>query len=164
MTNFLWSNFSRQTTSEVEIITSYWQQTPLFKNIPKRHVADLAEKMHLRTYQQDEWVFRSGDQGAGAIMVLDGAIRISARQTTLAELATGDFFGEIALAENDKRTADALCLKPCRLAFFLKQDLEEWIDIEPRLGNVFLLNLASTLAQRLHIANQLLAQLNLNES
>ncbi len=164
MTNFFWTNFSKQTTSEVEIITSYWQQTPLFKHIPKRHIANLAENMHLRSYQQDEWVFRSGDQGAGAIMVLEGEIRISARQTTLAELETGDFFGEIALAENDKRTADALCVKPCRLAFFLKQDLEEWIDVEPRLGNVFLMNLASTLAQRLHIANQLLSQQTHNET
>ena len=74
------------------------------------------------------------------------------------------FFGEIALAENDKRTADAQCVKPCRLVFFLKQDLEEWIDIEPRLGNIFLMNLASTLAQRLQIANQLLSQLNHDET
>ena len=158
MANFFWSNFSKQAGSESDIITGYWQNTPLFNNIPKRHIASLTENMHLRTYQQDEWVFRRGDQGAGAIMVLEGQVRISAKQTILAELETGDFFGEIALAENDKRTADALCVTPCKLVFFLKQDLEEWIEVEPRLGNVFLMNLASTLAQRLHIANQLLSR------
>jgi CRP-like cAMP-binding protein len=80
-----------------------------------------------------------------------------AKDIQLASLSEGDFFGEIALAENDKRTADAHCLKPSRLVFFLKQDLEEWIELEHRLGTIFLMNLASTLAQRLHQANLLLA-------
>jgi len=42
--------------------------------------------------------------------------------------------------------------------FFLKQDLEEWIELEPRLGNRFLMNLASVLARRLHEANRMLAR------
>ena len=158
MSNFFWTNFSKQTSSEIEVITRHWQNTPLFDNIPLRHVKALAENMHVRKYQKDEWVFRRGDQGAGAIMVLEGQVKISANQIELAELETGDFFGEIALAENDKRTADAQCIEPCRLVFFLKQELEEWIEVEPRLGNIFLMNLASTLAQRLHLANQLLSE------
>ena len=81
-----------------------------------------------------------------------------ARDNQLALMQRGDFFGEIALAENDKRTADAICMSEAKLVFFLRQDLEEWIDTEPRLGSIFLMNLASVLAQRLHQANQLLAQ------
>jgi len=155
--NFLWKNIFRQSKSETEIITQFWQQTPLFKNIPARHIHALSENMHVRSYQKDETVFRSGDQGAGAILVLEGKIKIMASNTLLANLTSGDFFGEIALAETDKRTADACCVSKCRLVYFLKQDLEEWIEIEPRLGTIFLMNLASILAQRLHQANQMLA-------
>lgn len=158
MSNYFWSNISKQETSDIEIISRYWQNTPLFKNIPPRQITALAKNMHIRNYQRDEWVFRQGDQGAGTILVLEGSVRIMANNTPLAELETGDFFGEIALAETDKRTADAICLKPGRLVFFLKQDMEEWIEVEPRLGAIFLMNLASTLAQRLQQANKLLSE------
>lgn len=158
MSNYFWSNISKQEPSDLDIITGYWQNTPLFKDIPPRHIESLAENMHIRNYQRDEWVFRLGDQGAGAILVLEGQVRIMANNTQLAELDTGDFFGEIALAETDKRTADAICTQTGRLVFFLKQDMEEWIEVESRLGAIFLMNLASTLAQRLQQANQLLAE------
>jgi CRP-like cAMP-binding protein len=53
-----------------------------------------------------------------------------------------------------------MCISDSTLVFFLRQDLEEWIETEPRLGAVFLMNLASVLAQRLHQANQSLARGN----
>ncbi|MFT5505527.1 MAG: CRP-like cAMP-binding protein, partial [Gammaproteobacteria bacterium] len=52
-------------------------------------------------------------------------------KTELSKLDRGDFFGEIALAENDQRTAAAYALEDSRLVYFLKQDLEEWIETEP---------------------------------
>lgn len=157
MNNFFWSNLFKHKDSEIYTIAEYWSTTPLFKDIPLRHIIALSENMHIRNYQQNEVVFREGDQGAGAILILEGRVNILANEITIAELEQGDFFGEIALAENDKRTADAVCLTPCRLVFFLKKDLEEWIEVEHRLGLHFLMNLASTLAQRLHTANMLLA-------
>jgi CRP/FNR family cyclic AMP-dependent transcriptional regulator len=160
MSNFFWSNIFKANTDEVEDIARHWCSSPLFKNIPKRHVRRLSENMHVRHYQAEEIIFREGDQGAGTILVLDGQVCIKARNNTLATLESGDFFGEIALAENDKRTADAMCISDSTLVFFLRQDLEEWIETEPRLGAVFLMNLASVLAQRLHQANQSLARGN----
>ncbi len=157
MKNFLWDNIFKPADDELDVIMKCWQKTPLFKNIPAKQITALASNMHIRKYQAGEIVFREGDQGAGAILVLDGQVKIKANDTLLADLHQGDFFGEIALAENDKRTADAHCVKSANLCFFLKQDLEEWIEIEPRLGTIFLMNLASTLAQRLHQANLLLA-------
>ena len=69
----------------------------------------------------------------------------------------GDFFGEIALAEPEKRTADAIAVENSRLVYFLKQDLEEWIEYEPRLGGRFLMNLSAILAKRLFEANKVIA-------
>ena len=90
-------------------------------------------------------------------MVLDGSVRVMAHKTELALLEVGDFFGEIALAEPEKRTADAYSVGSSRLVYFLKQDLEEWIEYEPRLGARFLMNLSATLAKRLFEANKLIA-------
>ncbi len=158
MKNFYWSNIFNKSRDECELIAEFWQKTPLFKDIPFRHIHALTENMHIRNFQPDEVVFRQGDQGAGAILVLDGQVKVYAKHTLLSELNRGDFFGEITLAETEKRTADASCVKKSRLVYFLKQDLEEWIDIEPRLGTIFLMNLASILALRLHQANKMLSE------
>ncbi len=158
MRDIIWSNLFRKPEDDREQLTALWQETPLFAGIPARQVRELVSQMHIRAYRQDEIVFREGDQAAGAILVFEGKVEILADTRPLAELQRGDFFGEIALAENDQRTATARCLSDARLVFFLKQDLEEWIEVEPRLGNRFLMNLSSVLARRLHQANLLLAR------
>ena len=158
MSNIFWSNLFKKERSEVDRIAELWQQTPLFKGIPVRHTRQLAAKMHVRKFQAEEIVFHQGDQAAGAILVLDGSVRIKVRNTDLALLESGDFFGEIALAETEKRVADAEAVEDSSLVFFLKQDLEEWVEYEPRLGACFLLNLSSVLAHRLFEANKILAK------
>jgi CRP/FNR family cyclic AMP-dependent transcriptional regulator len=158
MANVFWSNIFRKGDSELQMITQLWRDTPLFKDIPRHHSAALCATMHLRNFTAGERIFNQGDQGAGAILVLDGEVRIAAEKTELALLKSGDFFGEIALAAPERRTADATAVSVSRLVYFLKQDLEEWIEHEPRLGSLFLMNLSATLAQRLYEANQLIAK------
>ncbi len=157
MANIFWSNLFRKGESELQVITRMWQETPLFKDIPGRHIEFLCAKMHLRDFKTGEVIFTQGDQGAGAILVLEGEVRVSAEKTELALLGSGDFFGEIALAAPERRTADATATTHSRLVYFLRQDLVEWIEYEPRLGAAFLLNLSATLAQRLFEANKLIA-------
>lgn len=158
MSNIFWSNLFKKEPSEADRIAELWQQTPLFNGIPPRHTRQLAAKMHVRQYQANEMIFHQGDQAAGAILVLEGTVRIKVSNTELAMLESGDFFGEIALAETEKRVADAEATETSRLVFFLKQDLEEWVEYEPRLGVCFLLNLSSVLAHRLFEANKILAE------
>lgn len=157
MSNIFWSNVFKKPGSELQTIAALWQKTPLFNNIPVKHIEFLSSKMHPRHFQPDELIFQQGDQGAGAILVMQGSARVMADKTQLALLEAGDFFGEIALAETDNRAADAFSVGNSTLVYFLKQDLEEWIEFEPRLGARFLMNLSSTLAQRLYQANQLIA-------
>lgn len=159
MSNIFWSNIFKKQSSELHTITNLWRNTPLFKNIPARHIEFLSAKMHVRHFKPDEVIFQQGDQGAGAILVMQGSARVMANKTQLALLGPGDFFGEIALAATDNRAADAFSVGNSTLIYFLKQDLEEWIEFEPRLGARFLMNLSSTLAQRLYQANQLIANL-----
>ena len=153
MSNPFWDNIFRRGDSELQIITRLWQQTPLFKDIPARHIEHLCTSMHPRRFKADEIIFNLGDQGAGAILVLEGTVKIMTNDNELARFESGDFFGEIALATTERRAADALAVSDCHLVYFLKQDLEEWIEQEPRLGSRFLLNLSAVLGHRLFEIN-----------
>jgi len=155
--NIFWSNIFKQGDGDLQSIIGLWEQTPLFRDIPARQTAYLCSKMHVRPFKAGETIFSQGDQGAGAILVLEGGVRVMANKTELAVLEPGDFFGEIALAAPERRTADATATVASRLVYFLKQDLEEWIEYEPRLGARFLMNLSATLADRLYEANRIIA-------
>ncbi len=157
MSNIFWSNIFKQGSSDIEQVAKLWQQTPLFTGVPAKQTQFLSAKMHVRNFKAGEIIFNQGDQAAGAILVLRGSVRVKVKDTELALLESGDFFGEIALAETEKRAADAYATVESSLVFFLKQDLEEWIEYEPRLGARFLMNLSSVLAQRLIEANEFIA-------
>ena len=157
MSQIFWSNIFNRPTSELQSIVELWKDTPLFENIPTWHVQFLSKKMHVRSFTTGEKIFQFGSQGAGALMVLEGSVRIMANKTELALLEPGDFFGEMALAEPEQRTADAYSVTHTRLVYFLKQDLEEWIEYEPRLGARFMMNLSATLAKRLFLVNKQIA-------
>jgi len=153
MSLFLWTNFFKDHSNKQQITADYWSVTPLFKNIPKNQVIKLVSNMHFRQFAKNEVVFHQGDQGAGAILIYKGSVSVSAQNVCLATLEAGDFFGEIALAQTDQRTADAIATEDTELVFLLKQDIEEWIAQQPKHGAQFLKNLSSVLALRLQKMN-----------
>jgi len=159
MTNPLWSNLFRKPAALRSELTELWLATPLFQDIPRRAVEHLVADMHPRDYAAEESVFRVGERGAGAVLIHSGSVSIRSGDIELARLEHGDFFGEIALAIDEPRTADAIAVEPTRLVFLLRADVEEWIERAPALGGRFALNLARIIASRLRRANALLSEL-----
>lgn len=152
----LWDNLFRPKPSGTDRIAELWSATPLFRGIPAREISHLASHMHPRRYAPGETVFRAGDLGVGAALILSGEVAIRLGNATIAKLGTGDFFGEVALVEEEHRTADAVAVGDVELVFFLRIDLEEWLDRKPRLGARMVINLAGVLAERLRYANRTL--------
>jgi len=62
MSNIFWSNIFKKQSSEIQAIVGLWQNTPLFNNIPAKHIEFLSAKMHVRQFQPDEVIFQQGDQ------------------------------------------------------------------------------------------------------
>lgn len=152
-----WRNLFRKQDDQVHEVTEMWMQTPLFENIPYGRCRELVSNMHPREYKASETIFNAGDIGASVILIREGKVEIRAGEKTLAELIDGDFFGEIALVIDEPRTAKAIATKKSELIFFLRSDLEEWIQRSPKDGAQFMLNIAKVLAARLKQTNQLLS-------
>lgn len=110
--NSLWGNFFKSIDPWAKRVSSLWAETPLFNHIPKRKITLLVKNMHLRRYQVGEYIFHSGDQGAGAALVLSGKIEIRAGDVVLATLSEGDFLVKFHLySMRDER----LMLWPLRI-------------------------------------------------
>jgi len=153
----LWQNLFRPQSDRVSEVTKLWMETPLFENISRPKCCELVKDMHPRQYQKGEKVFNSGDIGASVVLIRQGGIEIKAGEKLLAELSAGDFFGEVALVIDEPRTADAIATEDSELIFFLRSDLEEWIQRSPSDGAKFMLNIAKVLAARLRHTNILMS-------
>lgn len=154
----LWGNIFKRAAPWAKQVANLWSDTPLFTGIPHREIVLLTKNMHSRHYQPDEYIFHKGDQGAGAAILLSGEVEIRAGDVVLATLGEGDFFGEISLVLDEKRTADAVATEETELVFFLRPDFEKWIHRAPQHGARLGTNLAHILATRLSHANAMLAE------
>lgn len=154
MNNPLWSNLFRDHHDWVKQTSKMCEQNPLFSGVSSQSIRWLASRMHLRRYDKNEVVFRMGDPGAGAVLLLSGHVQININEVVVASLQQGDLFGEVALATNLPRTAEAITTSASDLVFFLRSDLTEWMDTSPKQASVLLINLADMLAHRLMKANE----------
>lgn len=154
----LWANLFQPANKQQAEIDNLWMETPLFAGIPPRHIRPITKALSLRHYSADEIIFKTGEIGIGAALIVNGRVSIQASDHKLATLERGDIFGEVALATDETRTADAIAEKPSALVFFMKQDLDDLIKQHPVTAAKFAVNLAKMLAIRLRHVNSLQKQ------
>ena len=84
-------------------------------------------------------------------VVLGGKVGIFDGEKRLAELLTGDMFGEMALVNKEPRIATAKALEDSNL-FVLTQSTFEYL-LTKRVAVHILLNIIATLSRRLKVSN-----------
>jgi len=127
-----------------------YAQNRLFQGADLHYLKNLDVELIEKTYANGEVVFEEGDTGRTFYLIAEGTIRISKKgrgdkQETLGLLTTGDFFGEIALLDNEPRSAQASAVSDTILAEIDEQHLQTIISQVPEAG----LNFARFATQRL---------------
>ena len=83
-------------------------------------------------------IFRQGDPGDGLYVIEDGSVEISAlvndqHQRVLSRLEAGAFFGEMAVLDQEPRSASATAAAPAVLIFIPAEELWRVIEQSPQL-------------------------------
>jgi NADH dehydrogenase FAD-containing subunit len=84
-------------------------------------VTSKLQKLHLETGDE---IIRQGEEGETAYIIQTGRVEIIKNGKKVGELVTGDFFGEIALVSDTKRTATVRCLTACELTVLSREDFQ----------------------------------------
>ncbi len=120
-----------------------------------------AELRLLATYSTEEhfpanaFIFAEGEHGEKLYIVVDGQVRISRRfdesgEEALAILGRGEVFGEMALIDDQPRSADAKAhVNGCTVFSVDRQRLEEVLEMDPDAARQFLGLLCTFLCRRL---------------
>ncbi|MCI4331826.1 MAG: cyclic nucleotide-binding domain-containing protein [Thermoplasmata archaeon] len=79
---------------------------PLFSSLSKPQVRRIAETAKERSYKAGDVIVRHGEKGIGFYLVLAGEAKVERAGQLVATLGPGQFFGEMALLDEQPRSAD----------------------------------------------------------
>ncbi|MFQ5865806.1 MAG: cyclic nucleotide-binding domain-containing protein [bacterium] len=155
----LWRNIFKNDAKQTETVIAILKRVPLFKGQSKSELLEFERLIHRRHFKAEETIFWEGEPGVGMYIVEDGLVAIykdsmEQGREELARLSRGEFFGELALLDESPRSATAVALEDTKILGLFRPDLMGLIERKPRLGNKFLLQLASLVGERLKHTNE----------
>ena len=153
-----WVNFFNSPTEETDLKNSL-KTIPLFNDLTKRDLSVLIKIIHNRTFVEGEFIFHQADPGIGLYIIREGEVEIERENShkvknILATFSKGDFFGELALVDGEKRSASAIAKSACKVSVIFKPDLDEFIEKYPKKGIKILTGISNILALRLRKLNE----------
>jgi CRP/FNR family cyclic AMP-dependent transcriptional regulator len=143
------------------------RSVPLFASLGDESAGALRELLELEARPAGSVLFRKGERGGAMYLIEGGRVRIHIKDrdgedVTLAELATGDFFGEMSILDGKPRSATATVAEDARLAVLSRQHFHDFVRRSPEVA----LSMLAAITERLRHTDEMLRQRvtrNLNE-
>ena len=103
-----------------------------------------------RFFKAGTTVFREGEEAHELFVIKSGEVRIQIGNRTIAELSTDSIFGEMALIDNEPRSASAVAVSDVELVPVSEKQFLFLVSQTP----YFALKVMRVLAQRLRATNK----------
>jgi CRP/FNR family transcriptional regulator, cyclic AMP receptor protein len=133
------------------------RSVPLFASLDDAAATELRSLLADKTVPQNTRLFKQGDKGDAMYLIESGRVRISIRdhddqEVTLAELAQGDFFGEMAIIDGRQRSADARVIEDAQFAILSRESFLSFVKSNSDVA----LEMLGALTERLRRTDELL--------
>ncbi|WP_062212591.1 cyclic nucleotide-binding domain-containing protein [Aureimonas sp. AU12] len=136
-----------QLSHEVEIL----RRIPLFQGIEPQKLKLIAFTSDIALFGPGETIFRQGDPGDSAYLILSGEVAIVAEtpvgEIELARLGPNDIVGEIGILCDMPRTATVRSLTALKTLRISKDCLSDLLDAFPGMARTMLRELALRLSR-----------------
>jgi CRP/FNR family transcriptional regulator, cyclic AMP receptor protein len=134
-------------------------RVPVFSTLVPGDLERIAELAVPRRFQAGEVVFREGDSSDTCYIVREGHARAIRRHTdgraiTLARFGPGDIFGELAMFDDERRSATVEAIEPTDVVAVLGRDMRALMTAHPEIST----RLVIALGRRLRETNERLSR------
>jgi CRP/FNR family transcriptional regulator len=134
-------------------------RVPVFSALGEEELQRVAEVAVPRRFVSGEVVFREGDESSTCYVVRSGHARAirehgDGRSITLATFGPGDIFGELAMFDDERRSATVEAIETTEAIAILAGDMRRLLKEHPDIA----VKLLSALGRRLRETNERLAR------
>ncbi len=145
--------------SRTEGAVALLSQVPVFETLGEADLAQVSEVAVPRRFPAGQVIFREGDQSDTCYVVRTGHARAvrehpDGRTLSLAHFGPGDIFGELAMFDDERRSATVETLDEVEAIAILGKDMRRLLREHPDLA----VKLVISLGRRLREANERLAR------
>jgi CRP-like cAMP-binding protein len=136
------------------------RRVPLFAQLGDDDLDRLAAMARERPYPRNSVIVFEDDPGDALFIVGVGQVKVvlvgeDGREVILAVLGPGDFFGELALIDDEPRSAHVIAMDDARLLVLRRDDFQQALETHPRIA----LGMLRTLSRRLRRADDQIGSL-----
>jgi len=146
---------------------AFFRKIYLFQDLEEGEIQLVVSRLNPREFSASEVIIQEGEPGDSLFIMQAGEVEITKQLTLVLDEDTpkervmirlkaedGVYFGEMALLENETRSATVTALTDCSLLELNQKDFLDLIGQNPVLGVKLLLRLAQVLSQHLRKTNQ----------
>ncbi len=127
-------------------------EVPLFKGLEEQDLKAIAKLSKEIVFREGETIVKEGDAGLGFYLILDGEVVVKRRNKVVAKLQRGSFFGEMALLDDQPRSADVVATEPTKCLVLLRWNFWSLVSKNKKIVR----GLFKEMARRLRTTNEAL--------
>lgn len=106
---------------------SFFRRFALFAELDERELAAIAAVAKTRRYAKDDAIFHADEMGDVFCLIKEGQVKVTmispeGKEIILSMLGPGDFFGEMALLDDEPRSATVVATEPLELVTIWRSD------------------------------------------
>jgi CRP/FNR family cyclic AMP-dependent transcriptional regulator len=140
------------------------KNVPLFALLDDEETAVLASQVEFKTFAARERIYKIGDPGGQAYVLLSGKVRVTTvdedhQEVVVDEPAQGELFGFASMLEQTPHQTNALALEETSCLEISRDDIFTLLERKPHAG----MDLLTTLGRQFHAA-QALVRLRANRN
>ena len=123
---------------------------PLFKGLSADELLPVAKIATEASFEAGETVFEEGAEGEHLYLISSGSVEVLHSGDRIAELGSGECFGEMALLDRTTRSATVRALEATTLVATARDDFNDLLELYPALART----IANVLVARLRERNR----------
>ena len=128
------------------------EHVSLFHNLPPDSLARLEKTSVQRKYPKNTILFMEGDENGQLFVIQSGMVSVytdddEGRQLVLNYMGPGEYFGELALIDNQPRSASVVTVEDSQLLCISRECFREFMQSHPELYEVLMIELVRKIRQ-----------------
>src|SRR5216683_5704125 len=132
------------------------KQVPLFALLDEEETAVLAGQVEIKTFTPRQRIWKIGDPGGQAYVMVSGAVRVTTvdedhQEVVVDEPATGEFFGFASMLEQTPHQTTAIALQETVCLEVDRDDIAVLLQRKPMAG----MDMLTVLGRQFHASQQL---------